>query len=230
MRVYEFHVKLLLKSEIRREDQQRLLTDFWNRLLSSSSELLEMHLGRDYKPYCFGNLFPVEKDGCYHQDHVYGIRIRTIDDACADLISSQTRFFETDYLLAVSCEPKIIREHAIGKVFSLTPVLIKNDDGYWEDGIGWENYLKRLEDNLYKKYRHFYGESLDEKKLFKSVQRINKYPLAFRYKGIQLLGDRLKIHPNMDEDTQKVIFLALGVGLGEGASIGCGFLEYEYLK
>ena len=93
----------------------------------------------------------------------------------------------------------------ISKLYSVTPVILKNDFGYWKAEMSLPEYEERLIVNLMKKYQSFTGEKIeDDVHLYDSILFKNKM-------------------------AQKLAYFALGVGLGENNSRSCGFVNYKYL-
>ena len=53
--------------------------------------------------------------------------------------------------------------------------------------------------------------------------------IAFKFKNIKLLGDKLELEINMDKRSQELAYFALGVTFSENSAYGAGFLGYKYL-
>lgn len=118
----------------------------------------------------------------------------------------------------------------ISKLYSVTPVILKNDFGYWKAEMSLPEYEERLVVNLIKKYQSFTGEKIEEDvHLYDSILFKNKMPVKIPYKNIHLLGDKIDLEIANNEMAQKLAYFALGVGLGENNSRSCGFVNYKYL-
>ena len=106
----------------------------------------------------------------------------------------------------------------ISKLYSVTPVILKNDFGYWKAEISLPEYEERLIVNIE-----------DDVHLYDSILFKNKMPVKIPYKNIHLLGDKIDLEIANNEMAQKLAYFALGVGLGENNSRSCGFVNYKYL-
>ena len=43
-----------------------------------------------------------------------------------------------------------------------------------------------------------------------------------------LLGDKLSLTASQNESAQELLYMALGTGMGENNTGGCGFLSYRF--
>ena len=139
-------------------------------------------------------------------------------------------------------ERRDIKPFYISELYSATPVImsLKKEDIsshqlFWTlDKSGDINELQnQLQDNLLKKYEEFFGEKLEVNQNFIQLLEVkNHKPQSIYFtttkneiqKKVRLLGNKFKIVPNEDENSQKLAFLTLGVGLGEKSSYGGGFM------
>ena len=118
----------------------------------------------------------------------------------------------------------------IDVIYSLTPAILKCDSGYWKDEMTVVQFEERMKGNLNKKWNEFCGEKLEEDfELFTGVEFLSKCPVASEYKGIKLLGDKVRMHISDNEMAQKLAYLALGTGVLEMNSRGFGFVNYRWL-
>jgi len=96
---------------------------------------------------------------------------------------------------------------------------------YWVPGDDLKILIERMNSNLFKKYKDYFGTSLNEEQLFfEKIKIMNKKPIVYKYKNTNLFGNKFKIAINNDEISQKLAFMTLGVGLLEkNSTIGMGF-------
>ena len=167
----------------------------------------------------------------YKQGNVYTFRIRTVKQQLAEYFSKQLIHHESNELIGLHSQINIIPDRTLEKVYTLTPVVIKSEQGYWRNTLTMEEYEERLKINLIKKYTMLTGEKLDENfSLYESIEFKNKMPVKVPYKNVTLLGDKINLIPAKNENAKKLLYMALGTGLGENNARGAGFLNYQYMK
>lgn len=231
MIVFECKVKVKVKKEIPYEKVWEYLNYFLDSALAKNEELLQLHNKNEYKFYCFDLLYPCEKDMVYKVGKIYTFRIRTVKENLIEYFSKELMYHQSNELLGLHTELAIIPERLLEKVYTLTPVIIKNEKGYWRNNLTLEEYEERLKVNLLKKYAMLTGEKLEEDfTLYKMIEFKNKKPVKIPYKKINLLGDKMTLFPSNDQRAMKLLYMALGTGLGENNSRGAGFLNYQYIK
>ena len=114
----------------------------------------------------------------------------------------------------------------IDRLFSVTPIILKTENGYWRGNMDVDNFLDRLKINLIKKYNQFYEEKLDEtENIFEKIEFRNDVPIKCSYKNINLLGDKVILTIAKNPTAQKLAFLSLGAGLSEMASRGYSYVN-----
>lgn len=230
MQIIQIRVKVLVKEDTPADDMQSRVCGLIDYSFSKRDELLSMHNMNKYKFYCFDSLYPVESDRIYKKGKVYALTIRTLDLNLAEFFSNSLLDVETYYVKALSSEIKIIPQKPIEKIYSLTPAIIKNDSGYWRDSMSIDDYERRLKENLIKKYNDITGEKMDEDfELFNKIELKNRKPISVRYKNIKLLGDKVNLYISDDKRAQQLAYMALGSGIMEMNSRGCGFVNYKFL-
>ena len=228
MLVYEIRMKLLLKKDIPYFEACEKIGQLINRALCKDPKYLSFHEElQDYKFYTFDSLYPIEKDGIYKQGMTYGVRLRTIKEDLAEFFLENLRHEETAFMRCNGIGIKIIPKKPIDTLLTITPVVIKNYFGYWRGNITVAEFEKRLTDNLMKKFKKSTGIPLDEDfVLYNAIRFKNSKPIRVSYKGINLLGDKLEIVVAQNEKAQEIFYMALGTGLLENNSSGCGFVNY----
>ncbi|MFI3211181.1 MAG: CRISPR-associated endoribonuclease Cas6, partial [Peptostreptococcaceae bacterium] len=113
---------------------------------------------------------------------------------------------------------------------SITPVVLKFDEGFWRTHTSIKEVKRRLKENLIKKYNSYYETKIEEDfELFESIVIKNNKPIKANYKEIGLLGDKFEIVVSKDELSQKLINFAIATGLGEMNSRGLGFINYVWI-
>ena len=129
----------------------------------------------------------------------------------------------------LTVENRIIPHKMISEIYTLSPVIMKSDEGYWRSYMSLDEYEERLFSNLVKKYNSFTGEQIEEDfPLYTNITFLNRHPISCKYKRISLLGDKLSLQIADDEKSQKLAYFILGVGLFELNSRGAGFCNFRW--
>ena len=129
----------------------------------------------------------------------------------------------------LTVENRIIPHKMISEIYTLSPVIMKSDEGYWRSYMSLDEYEERLFSNLVKKYNSFTGEQIEEDfPLYTNITFLNRHPISCKYKRINLLGDKLSLQIADDEKSQKLAYFILGVGLCELNSRGAGFCNFRW--
>ena len=129
----------------------------------------------------------------------------------------------------LTVENRIIPHKMISEIYTLSPVIMKSDEGYWRSYMSLDEYEERLFSNLVKKYNSFTGEQIeDDFPLYTNITFLNRHPISCKYKRISLLGDKLSLQIADDEKSQKLAYFILGVGLCELNSRGAGFCNFRW--
>lgn len=231
MKVIQIRIKILLKENIHVSDIQPKVCGLIDYSFSKRQELLDMHNENKYKFYCFDFPYPAERDQIYKKGKIYTLTIRTVDFELAEFFSNSLLDVQTRFIKALSSELKILPQRPIEKIYSLTPAIIKNDTGYWRDNMSIEDYQKRLKENLVKKYNIITGTKMDEDfKLFDKIELKNRKPISVKYKKIKLLGDKVNLYIADNDRAQALAYMAIGCGIMEMNSRGCGFVNYKYIE
>lgn len=226
MEFFELIVTVMLKKDIFFADSGYIIGKNINKLMLLDEVLKEIHHKRQFKNYVFDNFYPLEKDKIYKKDKLYVFKIRGIEDDFMKKIHNCLSNFKTYDFEVISTAFNKIELDKIGELYTVNPVIITIDNKPWLQKDDISLFKDRLEANLEKKYNNFFNSRIDLKDRFvKNIKFRNKYPMYFNYKGgIKLLGNKVSLDIEDNEDAQKAAFLALAVGIGEKNSVvGAGF-------
>jgi len=246
MYTFELRCVAYLKQDIKFDESFDYLSKFINYSICQKKEYLQKHNKNIFNNYCFGSFMPIQKDKLYKKGNTYNFTIRTIDEKFAlALVNLLKENINNSFLQIVQIEINNVKESFINELYSVTPVImsLKKENTsthqlFWTldksgDIIELQN---QLQDNLLKKYEEFFGEKLEVNQNFIQLLEIkNEKPQSIYFtttkneiqKRVRLFGNKFRIVPNEDEISQKLAFLALGVGLGEKNSYGGGFLIWK---
>lgn len=232
MNVTELSFKVYLTKNIAANEMMRKIAEIIDIALGKSEKHLDFHNKKTYKGYVFDGFYRVETDGIYKEGKIYTFRLRTIDNDLADYFEQHLVTAYTKYIKVLTVNNRIIPKKHIEKIYSLTPVLIKTDEGYWRTHMSIDEYEKRIRENLIKNYNYITEEKLDENfEFFVNLKFDNMKPIAIPYKdNINLLGDKITVYISENIAAQELAYFALAAGLGENSARGCGFCGYKYLQ
>lgn len=229
MDIYELKIKIYLLKDIKVNETQNYLAYFIDSVLVKNKQYAQMHEQNTYKYYTFDSLYPLAKNGIYKADNIYVFRIRTIDYKLAEYFSNNLSNNRTNELQGLTTNIKILKQHLIKKIYTLTPVIIKTENGYWKNNLSLNDFEERLKTNLIKKYNNLFNCKLNEDFQFYNYLKFkNKVPVSRKYKNITLLGDMLELEIAENDIAQKLAWLAIGVSLGELSARGYGMVNYQF--
>lgn len=230
MNVYEITLKVYLLKPISIEESQEKIAELIDKALAKNDEFLEMHNENTFKNYCFKSFYPIDESGIYKADSIYTLKIRTINKDLAQYLNNILANEYTSWIKGLVTEIRIIPKKHIEKIYSITPVILKNNDGYWKNCITFEAFEKRIKENLIKKYNFINNEKLDEDfELYTAIELKNKKPIAISYKGKRILGDKINIVLSDDPRAQELAYMAIGTGIGEMNARGQGFVNFRWI-
>lgn len=229
MQVYEFTLNIFLLQDIFKQHALERIGAFIDKSLSKNEDFLSFHNTNKFKNYTFNSFFKLEQTGVYRKGNIYSIKIRTINEKLADYFNNNLANEYTESIKGLTLECRVLKKKPIEKIYSLTPLIIKTEQGYWKGNLSLEDFERRLKENLYKKYNSYFDTKLDENfELFHRIEFDNNKPIATSYKNIKLLGDKLTLYIADNEWAQRMAYFGLGTGLGEANSRGFGFMNYKY--
>ena len=230
MKVWELSLKVYLKKDISMEESQIEISKIIDKCLSKDEELLNFHSNNQYKNYTFSSFYPIEKGKVYLAGKLYTVTIRTVEEKIATYFQKFLDNESSEGIKAITIETKIIPKNFIERIYSITPVVAKFENGYWRTHASVEIFEKRLKENLIKKYNSFTKQKINEEfDLFTFMKFDNQKPIATKYKNIRLLGDKITLNVAENDLAQDLVYFALGTGLLEINSRGFGFVNYKFL-
>lgn len=231
IQVFQIDVKVYLLKDIRYIDSLYTLGCFLNKALSLNEQTLELHTKKEFKGYCFNNLVPLECDKVYKEGKVYTFSIRTIKKELAEHFAKVLPDVTTNEMKGLVANSTFIPKRPIEKLYSITYCIIKTDFGYWKKNKSLDEFEKRVNDNCDKKYQYFTGnKERRERKFYHHLQFLNKKVIAMNYKNISLLGDKIELCIDADEEAQDMAYMLLGVGLCENNANGGGYVNYKGIE
>ena len=188
------------------------------------------HEENTFKNYCFDLLYPIEGDKRYHKGKIYTVTIRTIEEELAQYFSEICVNQYTQDLKALTADIKILPKKFIKTLYSLTPIILKTESGYWKSCMTLHDFEERLKINLIKKWNTYENTKLDENfQFYTLLEFLNDSPIVMEYKNIKLLGDKIRLQIADNAIAQDLAYMSLGTGLCEMNARGAGFVNYRWM-
>lgn len=230
--LYEYDIKILLLKDINLRDIGEIIGNLLTQVLCSDESWQKKHYDKTYKKYCFNYLYPLAIKDMYTRGGVYNFQSRVMDEKVEKIFDLYLRNFKNDYFkILLTRKKKIIDKNVIEKIYATTPIIIKNNNGYWKNNESFDFYEKRIRENLIKKYNTITGNNIREAVIFNNLIIDNRKPIAVSYKNITLLGDKATFYIAQDELSQEIVRCALGMGVGENnVTLGSGFVNFKYFR
>lgn len=225
IQVWKLELKVYLLKNINQKDCLTKITYFIDSVLKIDEKFLKYHNKRIPKGYVFNSFYPLEKEE-YLAGKIYTVQIRTVNEELKDFLMKNLHNNYTKEIKGLTISERKIEYRYIDRLFSVTPIILKTENGYWRGNMDVDNFLDRLKINLIKKYNQFYEEKLDEREnIFEKIEFRNNVPIKCSYKNINLLGDKVILTIAKNPTAQKLAFLSLGAGLSEMASRGYSYVN-----
>jgi len=230
MKVWELALKVYLKKDILMEESQIEICKIIDSCLTKGEVLLNFHSNNQYKNYTFSSFYPIENNKIYLNGRIYTVTIRTVE---IRIVNHFQKFLDNEIsktLKALTLEVKTIPKKYIERIYSITSVVAKFENGYWRTNESVDIFEKRLRENLIKKYNDFTKQNINEGfDLFTFMKFDNQKPIATKYKDIKMLGDKITLNVAENNLAQELAYFALGVGLLEMNGRGYGYVNYKWL-
>lgn len=228
LHVDEIKLKVMLTIDIPVNKMMETESKFIDSFLAKDEKWEKFHHENKFKLYTFSGFYPLEKDGVYKKGKQYTITIRTVNDSLALYFS--TCRHANSCMNVVDTSSRIIPRKKIEKIYTLTPAVIKTEDGYWRRNTGLDDFERRIFENAVKKYNGYMGAKIDEEfQLYTNIIFLNKKPISTKYKNIHLIGDKVELVIADDEKAQELAYFLIGTGIGENCSRGFGFCNYKWI-
>lgn len=230
LKVYQINMLVYLLKDIEYENCLEEISKFIDSQMGKDEELLKLHNKNTFKFYTFNMLYPMEKEKRYFSGKIYSIQIRTIDKKIAEFFNNKLVNNYTNAIKGLKAEIKIIPYKHIDKLYSLTPVILKCDEGYWRTNLSLNDFERRTKENLIKKYNMIMETKIDEDfQLFTNIEFMNHKPVAMNYKGKKLLGDKIQLSISDEKSAQMLSYMAIGTGVLEMNARGAGYVNFKWL-
>lgn len=224
MNYYNLKVAIMLKNELRYESTYETLSKFISYSMLKDKELKEKHERNEYKNYVFCSLYPIEKDSIYKLNKIYTFDIRSIDLNFIIKIKQLLSMTENENIKVIMSSIENSQQRNINKLITLTPAIITTEKGDYKIDGNIELVKDRIIANTQKKYKNIFNEELTVDFIDDIIQT-NIKPIKIPYKGIYLLGNKFEVTVKQDDESQKLAYLNLAIGMLEKNAEGFRILQ-----
>ncbi|RMD67092.1 CRISPR-associated endoribonuclease Cas6 [Candidatus Pacearchaeota archaeon] len=227
-------IKLKSKADIGVKDFYYKFNSAINSFIHNRISALNLHDSKGYKPFCFGNLYPV-KDRI-EQGKIYEITIASpLPQVISELILSFRRgekigvgegFFEL-----CGAQIRKIQLKRGDCIYSVSPIVIKEKGHFVDYSKERERFIFLLNRNLLNKYNFFNKTSITSINLFANVKikpiknRFLVKNITTKDKDIAVAGYALSFRfGKLSETSLKVLNYVFDLGFGIKNTYGFGFM------
>lgn len=232
MRFFELTITVLVKKDLHFQKAQEALGAYLNRSMLQDENLKQLHARKGSKLYVYSSLYPVEtRTKVYKAGAVYVFRVRSLMKKFTNWLEPCLRTQRDLLFQCIAIEKRTCGNRMIQELYSVTPFVVTVNNQPWlQETDDLDLLISRLEANADKKYQDAFEEKLVHSRFIQRLEFVNQKPIAMSYKGIRLLGNKLRITVNSDDPSQKLAYTVLGAGLGEkGSTLGAGFCFANYV-
>lgn len=229
MIIYEITLQIHLQEMVPLQQANSVICKFMDCVICQKKEFQQLHESDGYKNYCFNSFYPLAENGVYQKEKNYKLQIRTVEGRFAEYLQNQKYELEDRIIQVTGTSLRLLPQRTIDKLYSITPCIMKTEQGYWREHLTEEQYLEALKVNLVKKYQSYTGQKFDENFTFlRRAEFMNQKPILCKYKQIHLLGDKMDLYIEENPSAQELAYFALGVGILEGNARGFGFVNDKW--
>lgn len=228
MEYYEVKVFIKMKADVQNDKMYEAISRFINFSMLNDMRLGRVHEKNCFKFYTFSLPSPVESDRIYKRGRLYSFNIRSIS---SEFVMRMDRALvkDCDFFAVEGKNCGSYKFRAIDKLVSITPVVITLDNGRYLTADENEEVVRRLTNNVIRKYKAYYNEELEGEFISEYSIR-NKRLIQMPYKNTCIMGNKIDLTIKDDESAQKLAYMAASVGLGEKNSLGAGYCKVVYRK
>lgn len=239
MKYYRLKVSFILNQDINFRNISRIIGYAIQKSMLKQNNLKILHDLKTYK-YIFSPLKPFIMKENYEIGEHYYIYIQSFDENTIVKFNYSLNNYSDEYIKVTDVRLKeiFLDNFMVESLETVTPVIITIDNKPWkykENSL--DILIQKIYDNLEKKYNYFFGKEwkikndVNKYKLFENFELTNAKPIAREYKGIKLIGYKMRMNIGTSDIAQKLAKVAIVQGIGEkNAIIGSGYVKYESIR
>ncbi|MCJ7840942.1 CRISPR-associated endoribonuclease Cas6 [Lederbergia sp. NSJ-179] len=227
---FESVVTVLLKEDVVSDRVQEFIGKFLNQTMLLDSELKSLHKKNGLKGYVYDSLSPIEfKTKIYKTANIYVFRIRSLSKSFLKQLERCMKMNHSNQMDVIAVEHRTYKDKQIDSLYTVTPVIVTVNNQPWMQEDDVDLFIRRLEDNAEKKLKALLNEEVDHCRFIEGIEFTNRKPVPVAYKGITLLGHKIRVKIKTDTDSQKLAHVVLGSGISEKNAIGNGFCLAHFI-
>jgi len=222
--------------------------------LIKNSEYSSIHDEKQYKFFCFSNIYPV---GEIKSEEEKNFIISSPDEKFINVIEKNLKNFieekkpinigEYQFELQEIKKFKLKLRKKNLKLISATPIVIRIPEKnyekygisekfrkkryvYWRPEYSFEAFIKQLEENLIKKYNEFYKTNIKPERIFEMFKFIKSTVnhVIMEGKEQMIVGSIWEFwFSYLTEEQKKILEFGIDCGFGERNSLGFGFVNIK---
>jgi CRISPR-associated endoribonuclease Cas6 len=228
-KIYELSISVYLNKNINQNDMYEKIAEFMNYSMNKSKLLSVLHKGKDLKHYSLSGLYPIETDRIYKADETYNFLIRSYKKDIINEFEYSLKSLSNEIFNVIMIIKKEYDKSNVQYVDTLTPTMMTKDFRCWSHNKDTkEEFLHAIFNNLCHKYNTLQGirQEFNMEDIIENFEIKSKCAIITNYKGIKLLGYKLRVYFKNNNIAQEFANLSIAEGLGEkNSSCGQGFTK-----
>lgn len=227
MKGYVLRLSILLKRSITFKNIQLSIADILNSTMKNNDFLNELHTNTRMKLYSYNCLTPIENEGVYKIRNNYQFEVKSLDKLFLENLRKELIKNNNDLFMVRRADilEKDLTDLQIDSIYTITPYVLVGENKHTKF-IKTEDDKRLLREriikNTNKKYNSINNSKIEAFDFMENIITLNKYPIAFDYKGGKIVGNKAKIFIKKDEMSQKMAKMLLFTGILEKNSLSFG--------
>ncbi|MGG7162386.1 CRISPR-associated endoribonuclease Cas6 [Clostridium ihumii] len=220
-------LSILLKRSITFKNIQLSIADILNSTMKNNDFLNELHTNTRMKLYSYNCLTPIENEGVYKIRNNYQFEVKSLDKLFLENLKKELIKNNNDLFIVRRADilEKDLTDLQIDSIYTITPYVLVGENKHTKF-IKTEDDKRLLREriikNTNKKYNIINNSKIEAFDFMENIITLNKYPIAFDYKGGKIVGNKAKIFIKKDEMSQKMAKMLLFTGILEKNSLSFG--------
>lgn len=155
MKYFELKCLAYIKKEIELNESFDALSSYINYCFTKDEVLKKLHEEKDFKNYCFGNFYPIEKNKVYKKGNTYEFVIRSLDEEFIYKLQKLLREnVNNSFFQVLQATKKVVKQFFISELYTVTPTIttVKDENNksiFWT--IDKDGDILKLQEQLTKK-------------------------------------------------------------------------------
>lgn len=226
MKYYELQVNVRLREDLNYKDAIPRLSFILGKIMTLNDYLKTIHNENGIKLYTFSMLAPVTPKENYYEGEEYYFKIRSVKKRIITTFENVLEVHKENPLFyCLGTDLKVLQHEHINGLITLTPAVMiyPHTKHFWVKEDKLSDLIDAINQNIIRKYYLFTGIQIDRNHDFIESIKLTNINAHVKYKGGNIIGNKLSITVKNDKISQELAAMALGVGLLIKNSIGFGY-------